>query len=77
MRDIADREDFVMKIIDGGITAAQGFCAAGIAAGIKKGNSKDMAMIYSEQPCRAAGTFTKNIVKEKGISEDVVFEGIL
>ena len=76
MRDIADREDFVMKIIDGGITAAQGFCAAGIAAGIKKGNSKDMAMIYSEQPCRAAGTFTKNIVKAAPVKWDqkIVYE---
>ena len=37
-----------MKMIDGGVTSAKGFQAAGIAAGIKKGNTKDMAMIYSE-----------------------------
>lgn len=36
----------MMKVIDGGVTAAQGFLAAGMAAGIKKGNTKDMAMIY-------------------------------
>ena len=39
-----------MKVINGGVTAAQGFQAAGIAAGIKKGNAKDMAMIYSTVP---------------------------
>ena len=36
----------MMKIIDGGVTAAEGFQAAGLAAGIKKGNTKDMALVY-------------------------------
>ena len=31
-----------MKIIDGGVTAAKGFKAAGMHAGIKKGTKKDM-----------------------------------
>ena len=47
-----------MKQITGGITAAKGFQAAGIEAGIKYQNRKDMAIIYSEKPCVAAGTFT-------------------
>lgn len=59
-----------MKVINGGVTAAQGFQAAGIAAGIKKGNAKDMAMIYSTVPCRAAGTFTTNIVKAAPVKWD-------
>lgn len=53
-----------MKIIDGGVTAPKGFLAAGLRAGIKQGKTnKDMAMIVSEQPAVAAGTFTRNIVK--------------
>ena len=44
-----------MKQITGGITAAKGFQAAGIEAGIKYQNRKDMAIIYSEKPCVAAG----------------------
>ena len=44
-----------MKKMEGGVTAAKGFQAAGIAAGIKKGNIKDMAMIYSEKPCVLPG----------------------
>ncbi|RKI78870.1 bifunctional glutamate N-acetyltransferase/amino-acid acetyltransferase ArgJ [bacterium 0.1xD8-71] len=52
-----------MKIIEGGVTAAQGFEAAGVEASIKYQNRKDMAMIYSRVPCRAAGVFTSNVVK--------------
>ncbi len=52
-----------MKIIEGGVTAAKGFKAAGAEAAIKYQNRKDMAMIYSEVPCKAAGTFTTNVVK--------------
>ena len=52
-----------MKIIDGGVTAAKGFEAAGVEAGIKYQDRKDMALIYSRKPCRAAGVFTSNIVK--------------
>ncbi len=52
-----------MLMIQGGVTAAQGFRAAGCAAGIKKNGSDDMAMIVSEVPCETAGTFTTNVVK--------------
>ena len=56
--------------IDGGVTAARGFQAAGLAAGIKKGGKKDMAMIYSEKPCVCAGTFTTNVVKAAPVKWD-------
>lgn len=52
-----------MKVVDGGVTAAKGFQAAATAAGIKYKDRSDMAMIYSEVPCKAAGTFTTNVVK--------------
>ncbi len=52
-----------MKIIEGGVTAAAGFEAAGVEASIKYQNRKDMALIYSQAPCRAAGVFTGNVVK--------------
>ena len=65
-----------MKIIDGGVTAAEGFQAAGLAAGIKKGNTKDMALVYSEVPFVAAGTFTTNVVKAAPVfwDKDVVYK---
>lgn len=52
-----------MKQITGGATAAKGFQAACTAAGIKYENRTDMAMLYSQVPCRVAGTFTTNLVK--------------
>ena len=51
-----------MESIKGGVTAAKGFCAAGLNAGIKNNEKKDMAMVYSEKPCVTAGTFTTNKV---------------
>ena len=45
------------------MTAAKGFEAAAAAAGIKYQDRTDMALIYSEKPCKAAGTFTTNVVK--------------
>jgi glutamate N-acetyltransferase/amino-acid N-acetyltransferase len=58
-----------VKKIDGGVTAAKGFKVASIAAGIKP-NRKDMAMIYSESPCAAAGVFTTNVVKAAPVKWD-------
>lgn len=52
-----------MNIIQGGVTAAKGFEAAGVEAAIKYQNRKDMAMVYSTAPCTAAGVFTSNVVK--------------
>lgn len=52
-----------MKKLDGGVTAAKGFKAAGAHAGFRKNDRKDMAMIFSESPCDAAGVFTSNVVK--------------
>ena len=66
-----------MKMITGGVTAAKGYQAAGLRAGIKAGkDNKDMAMIYSEVPAACAGTFTKNVVKAAPVfwDRDVVYE---
>ena len=64
-----------MNIIKGGVTAAKGFSAASTAAGIKYKERTDMAMIYSEKPCLAAGTFTTNIVKAAPVKwdQDIVY----
>lgn len=59
-----------MKIISGGVTAAKGFKTASTAAGIKYKDRKDMALVYSEVPCKAAGTFTTNVVKAAPVKWD-------
>ncbi|MDO4601075.1 MAG: bifunctional glutamate N-acetyltransferase/amino-acid acetyltransferase ArgJ [Eubacteriales bacterium] len=65
-----------MKEIKGGVTAAKGFQAASAAAEIKYKGRTDMAMIYSTVPCKAAGTFTTNVVKAAPVKWDqkVVYE---
>ncbi len=54
-----------------------GFLAAGMAAGIKKNQAKDFALLYSESPAVAAGVFTTNRVKAAPvlISRDRVKSG--
>jgi glutamate N-acetyltransferase/amino-acid N-acetyltransferase len=46
-----------------GITKPMGFVAAGVVAGIKKNHEPDLALLVSQEPCIAAGLFTKNSVK--------------
>ncbi|MDO4481636.1 MAG: bifunctional glutamate N-acetyltransferase/amino-acid acetyltransferase ArgJ [Bacillota bacterium] len=54
-----------MKVINGGVSSAKGFKAAGIHCGVKadSGDKKDLALIVSECMCSAAATFTTNKVK--------------
>jgi glutamate N-acetyltransferase / amino-acid N-acetyltransferase len=46
----------------GGITAPQGYLAAGVSAGIKK-KGLDLAVLFSPKPASAAGVFTLNRVQ--------------
>ena len=60
-----------MNIINGGVTAAKGFKAYGLRAGIKSGKTnRDMAMIFCESDAVLAGTFTKNLVKAAPVKWD-------
>lgn len=59
-----------MKIVEGGVTKAKGFEAASTAAKIKYEGRTDMALVYSEIPCVAAGTFTTNVVKAAPVRWD-------
>lgn len=49
-------------VAEAGVTAARGFVAAGVHAGLKR-KRKDVALIVSETPAVVAGTFTTNQVK--------------
>ena len=53
-------------INNGSVTSAKGFKAAGIHSGVKEKTKKlDLALIYSEDPCTVAGTYTINKVKSR------------
>lgn len=51
------------QTISGGVTAPQGYRAAGMAAGLKPSGAKDLALIVSDVKAHAAGVFTTNRVK--------------
>ncbi|MBN0045474.1 bifunctional glutamate N-acetyltransferase/amino-acid acetyltransferase ArgJ [Streptomyces actuosus] len=60
------------------VTAAKGFTAAGIAAGIKENGNPDLALVVNDGPRRAAAAvFTSNRVKAAPVlwSEQVVRSG--
>jgi glutamate N-acetyltransferase/amino-acid N-acetyltransferase len=56
-------ENGPVQLIEGSVTAPQGFLAAGGCAEIRKAGKKDLAVIYSRYPCSAAGVFTTNAVR--------------
>ncbi len=60
------------------VTAARGFRAAGVAAGLKAGGDRDLALVVNDGPSdAAAGVFTANRVKAAPVlwSEQVVAAG--
>lgn len=63
-----------------GVTAPEGFRAAGIAAGIKASGALDLALVFNEGPdYSAAGVFTRNKVKAAPVlwSQQVLTAGRL
>lgn len=56
----AGPEGVTIAPVDGGVTAAAGFRAAGVACGIKKTGAPDLALIVADGPATAAAVFTTN-----------------
>jgi glutamate N-acetyltransferase/amino-acid N-acetyltransferase len=61
------KEGIAVTPVKGGVTAAEGFKAAGIKAGIKTSRKADLAVVYSETPASAAGTFTTNAIRAPSV----------
>ncbi len=57
----------IKVVAKGGVTSASGFFAGGTKAGIKSTGKKDLALLYSETPCSAAGTFTTNAIRASSV----------
>lgn len=60
-----------------GVTFPKGFQACGVRAGLKKSGKLDMALIYSDVRCAAAGTFTQNAVAAAPVwvSKEILADG--
>ena len=59
-----------VRRIKGGVCAAKGFRAAGVAAEIKYKGRNDVALIVSDAPCAAAAVFTTNAVAAAPVQYD-------
>ena len=54
--------DSGFEAVEGGVTAAAGFRAAGIHAGFRRDpNRRDMALVVADEPAACAAVFTKNV----------------
>jgi len=53
----------VWSPISGGITAPDGFLAAGISAGLKPSGKKDLALLYAPDGACCSGTFTQSVTR--------------
>jgi glutamate N-acetyltransferase/amino-acid N-acetyltransferase len=60
----------VSRLVQGGVTSAQGFVASGVHCGIKP-QKKDLALVFSRVPAAAAGVFTTNKVKAAPVLLDM------
>jgi glutamate N-acetyltransferase/amino-acid N-acetyltransferase len=71
------QENNVRVAIPGGITAPQGFRAAGVAAQVRKKGCRDVALICSETLSVAAGLFTRNLFRAAPVlvSEEHLADG--
>ncbi|MBN1128051.1 MAG: bifunctional glutamate N-acetyltransferase/amino-acid acetyltransferase ArgJ [Chitinispirillaceae bacterium] len=58
---------YLITHIPGGVTAAKGFSAAGVRAGIKTEEKDDLALLSSATGCTAAGTFTTNAIRASSV----------
>lgn len=53
----------MMKWVAGGVTAAHGFQASGVSAGIKRLRKPDLALVVAEEPATATAVFTTNRIQ--------------
>jgi glutamate N-acetyltransferase / amino-acid N-acetyltransferase len=52
-----------IKSLSGGVAAAAGFVAAGVACGVRDAGRRDLGLLFSELPCETAAVFTRNVVQ--------------
>lgn len=63
LADAAEAMASIWSPVDGGVTAPNGFEAAGITAGLKPSGRPDLALIVAPEQAVCAGTFTTSVVR--------------
>ena len=61
--DVAAQQDSLWTPIDGGVTAPDGFQAAGVACGLKPSGRPDLALLLAPEDAVCSGTFTTSVVR--------------
>ena len=46
-------------IDDGHVSSPGGYRATGVSAGLKEIRARDLALVYSQRPCRACGSSSR------------------
>jgi glutamate N-acetyltransferase / amino-acid N-acetyltransferase len=59
-KDSTFRIEPPLEEIAGGVTAAEGFVAGGVACGVRGEKGQDLGLLYSESPCTSAGVYTRS-----------------
>ena len=62
-RRISGGDGFFLATDQGGVTAPNGFQAAGIVAGLKPSGKPDLALLLAPEAAVCAGTFTTSVVR--------------
>jgi glutamate N-acetyltransferase/amino-acid N-acetyltransferase len=63
LADAAEAMASIWSPIDGGVTAPNGFEAAGVVVGLKPSGRPDLALILAPDEAVCAGTFTTSVVR--------------
>ena len=61
--DVAAHQVSLWNPIDGGVTAPEGFQAAGVACGLKPSGRSDLALLLAPDGAVCSGTFTTSVVR--------------
>lgn len=59
-KDSTFRIEPPLEGVAGGVTAAEGFFAGGVACGVRGEGGRDLGLLYSERPCTSAGVYTRS-----------------
>src|SRR3989339_960282 len=61
----------MIRWLNDGVTAPQGFSAGGMFCGIKKSKKFDLGILVSDRPCCVSAAFTQNRVKAAPVQHDL------
>ena len=66
-----------IKSLSGGVAAASGFRAAGVACGVRDAGRRDLGLLFSGFPCETAAVYTRNVLRGAplGVTREAVEAG--